>query len=133
MVVEPETGRNGGRVSQRILGLLLGTALAAAVVWPTRRVEDGPVLCPFRLLTGLPCPFCGLTRSWVHTAHGDVAQGFVDHPVGPVLFALTAGVVVWILVMRARAAVPRWLGRLVGLAVVAALVAGSVRLVLAIG
>ena len=45
-------------------------ALAAAATVSPEAVEDGLVICPFRLMTGLPCPGCGLARSWVHLLHG---------------------------------------------------------------
>jgi hypothetical protein len=53
-------------VSPRAIGLValgvLGAGVLAAVVDPT----DGPVVCPFRLATGLDCPLCGATRA-VHS------------------------------------------------------------------
>jgi hypothetical protein len=62
-----------------------GAALVAAAVIPERSIARGPVLCPFRLLTGLPCPGCGLTRSWVGLAHGDFGAAFANNLVGPLL------------------------------------------------
>lgn len=75
--------------------LALGTAF---VLGPG--VADGPVLCPFRRLTGLECPACGLTRSWVHLVHGDVAASASSHPFGLVLLAGLA--LLAVLVVRAR-------------------------------
>ena len=79
---------------------LSGGALAVAAVWPAAHAEDGPVVCPFRLLTGLPCPACGLTRSFVYTLHGRLGDAFAAHAFGPALVVLAA---VW-LVLGRRAA-----------------------------
>jgi hypothetical protein len=51
---------------------------------------DVPVVCGFRRLTGHPCPGCGLTRSLVFLAHGEVASSFQAHPLGPLVFAFVA-------------------------------------------
>ncbi len=63
-------------------------------------IEDGPVLCPFRRVTGLPCPGCGLTRSWVYLAHGWWRESWLAHPFGAALLVvvLALGVVA----LRAR-------------------------------
>lgn len=62
--------------------LLAAGALLAAALIPLPVVEHGPILCPFRLLTGIPCPSCGLTRSWVALMHGDLGQSLAFHPLG---------------------------------------------------
>lgn len=36
--------------------------------------------CPIRLLTGIPCPGCGLSRAWLSFLHLDVVQAFRYHP-----------------------------------------------------
>lgn len=64
---------------------------ATAMLASPGAVADGPVLCPFRRLTGLPCPACGLTRSWVALGHGDLPAAFGDNAFGP-LFLLVAAV-----------------------------------------
>lgn len=46
-----------------------------------------PPLCPFRNLTGLPCPGCGMTRSLVCCGHGLWAEAARYHPLGPLAFA----------------------------------------------
>jgi Protein of unknown function (DUF2752) len=70
----------------------LGLAcLAAAVATDPDAVEAGPVICPFRLATGLPCPGCGLTRSWVFLTHGRWAEAMAANPFG--LVAMVAVVV----------------------------------------
>ena len=42
--------------------------------------------CPFLTLTGHPCPFCGGTRSFAATWHGDLGQALHLYPLGPLLF-----------------------------------------------
>jgi len=41
-----------------------------------------PEVCGFKRVTGLPCPGCGLTRSWVAAVHGDLAASFAFHRLG---------------------------------------------------
>ncbi len=45
--------------------------------------------CPFFLITGHPCPFCGGTRSFAYMWNGDVADSVRLYPLGPALFAGT--------------------------------------------
>ena len=46
--------------------------------------------CTFLYLTGLPCPFCGMTTSWAHAAHLDPLSSIKAQPMGFVFFAMTA-------------------------------------------
>jgi len=48
---------------------------------------EGPVLCPFRLMTGVPCPGCGLTRAFCLMAHGHFAEATHYHALAPVVLA----------------------------------------------
>ena len=53
--------------------------------------------CPFRSMTGLPCPMCGATRAFTHVARGDSA--FLSYNAFWVLVAvalIVAGIVVLI-------------------------------------
>src|SRR5690606_26423686 len=75
-------------------------AVGAAFFFSPDHIEDGPVICPFRRLTGLPCPGCGLTRSWVYAAHGWWRESFLAHPFGLVLLLGVIALVV--VVVRAR-------------------------------
>jgi hypothetical protein len=70
--------------------LIAAFALVAAVVIPVGVVQHGPILCPFRLVTGLPCPGCGLTRSWIYFMHGDLGQSLYFHPLGPISLIVAA-------------------------------------------
>jgi hypothetical protein len=83
------------------LYLPLAAAVAGAVLTSPDRVERLPVICAFRRATGLPCPGCGLTRSWSLTAHGDLAGAFTRHPFGPP--SLLAA---WVAVMLGPRAIP---------------------------
>lgn len=40
----------------------------------------GGGLCIFRLLTGIPCPGCGMTRALAAVLRGDAASAFSFHP-----------------------------------------------------
>jgi Protein of unknown function (DUF2752) len=61
---------------------------------------EGPTLCPFRLATGLPCPFCGTTRSLMALGQGDVEASFQLNPLGLVLSAAALAVAATVLRRR---------------------------------
>jgi hypothetical protein len=74
-----------------------GAAYAAVVVQAVHPVlpEGGPTLCPFHLLTGLPCPGCGMGHALVHALRGDFAGSFRFHPLGMPLLALWTAWLIW--------------------------------------
>lgn len=74
-----------------VAGVTVVAIVAACFVGPDE-AEHGPVLCPFRRVTGLPCPGCGLTRSWVDLLHGDLAAAMTANPFG--IVALVCGLLV---------------------------------------
>ena len=88
-------------------------ALAAAAALDPADIDSGPVLCPFRLLTGLPCPGCGLTRSWVHLVHGGWSEGLSANPFGAVSLVAVLAFVVAVAVAAVRRTPLPDVGRLV--------------------
>lgn len=60
--------------------------LLASLLLPVRLLTEGPVLCLFRRVTDHPCPGCGLTRSFVATAHLRLEEAFSQHLFGPLVF-----------------------------------------------
>ena len=58
--------------SRQAVGLGTLPFVAGALV-PLSAVSGDAVMCPFRAVTGLPCPFCGATRAFVHAGHLDGA------------------------------------------------------------
>lgn len=130
----PQASRRG-RSTVVLLAPVAATGLAAAALIPAGALAAGPTLCPFRLLTGLPCPLCGLTRSWVATMHGDLPTALTLNPFGPPAMALA--VVTVLIGLRAlleqgrrdRSLSPRPGGRVLAFAGIALLVYGAGRLV----
>lgn len=72
-------------------GLGVSDALAACAVVLIALARFYPfdrhpvVVCSLKALTGIPCLTCGMTRSWVHLAHGRVGEAFVQNPLGALL------------------------------------------------
>ncbi|MBA2340399.1 MAG: DUF2752 domain-containing protein [Pyrinomonadaceae bacterium] len=52
------------------------------------------VLCPFRFLTGLPCPGCGMTRAFCHIAHGHFVTALRFNPFS--VFVFLAVIIFWL-------------------------------------
>jgi hypothetical protein len=96
----PESARLPA-ASELIGGAGVGGLVVAALLSPAH-IGNGPVLCPFRLLTGLPCPGCGLTRSWVYLVHGDIGRAVVANPFGPVSIAAVLALAVAAIRARVR-------------------------------
>jgi hypothetical protein len=44
------------------------------------------IVCPFLTVTGLRCPFCGLTGSLLSLSQGELVKAFWYHPVGPIVW-----------------------------------------------
>jgi hypothetical protein len=74
-------------VDLRSLRAAGAAALGAALVLPLVPFEAGP-LCPLRTITGVPCPFCGMTRSVTAAVHGDLARSLVLNPGGILIVVL---------------------------------------------
>jgi hypothetical protein len=54
--------------------------LAATFVVLAVTASQGGSFCPFALLTGIPCPGCGLGRATLALLSGDPRQAFHFHP-----------------------------------------------------
>ncbi|HET6611628.1 MAG TPA: DUF2752 domain-containing protein [Kofleriaceae bacterium] len=68
----------GAHLLAGAIGLLAIGALAP----PSLRqfvAEDGPG-CIFRAVTGIVCPFCGMTHGLIALGHGDLAAAHADNP-----------------------------------------------------
>ena len=55
--------------------------LALAYVLPALPGHPGPP-CPLRMLTGVPCPMCGMTTSVEATVHLDFRAALAANPAG---------------------------------------------------
>ena len=47
--------------------------------------------CTVLLVSGWPCPMCGMTTTFSLLAHGHLVQGTLNQPFGLVLFGITVG------------------------------------------
>jgi hypothetical protein len=58
-------------------------------------LETDQSLCPFKMITGFPCPGCGITKSLVYFYEGDFYKSVSYHILGPlvIVFCLIAIVV----------------------------------------
>lgn len=70
----------------------LSAVLLASALLPlpahSGRILGLPSVCPFYVLTGLPCPGCGLTRAFVCLGHGHWAESLHWHPIGWLVYSV---------------------------------------------
>jgi hypothetical protein len=132
------SSRFGDPAVPHIVVLIICIAMLAAAFIITPAKNGGtlslvgfamPPTCATKMTTGLSCPGCGLTRSWVAAAHGRFQESLSYHNLGWVIMLYTALQLLrhalWLVVptLRKRLERPgRWLDRglvvlLIGLAV----------------
>jgi hypothetical protein len=87
--------------TRRDTRIAAGAMLGAGVVWSRLPVHP-PLACPFRTLTGLPCPLCGMTRAVVAAMHGHVVASLRFNPAGILVVALAIAVVAGLRLDRLR-------------------------------
>lgn len=68
------------------------------------------IICPFRSITGIPCPTCHLTRSAMASLRGDLGLALHHHIFGPPL-VLWLGWAAWRSLRQRRLALPLPSGR----------------------
>lgn len=117
---------------------LLGLSIAVIVLSFVLRVRDQttvvlpvigfplPETCSLKRTTGVECPGCGLTRSFISMAQGQWRRAWRFNPVGPFLFVIVAAQVpyrTWQL-WRLRRGLPEWELRRLSVVLLAGLVVG---------
>jgi Protein of unknown function (DUF2752) len=70
-------------------GTLLLSALVPAIAIPNL------LPCPFKLLTGWPCPGCGLTHAICYISHGRFAMAWAANPFGFLFWPLLVVCLLW--------------------------------------
>jgi hypothetical protein len=84
----------------KVIATRAGRVALVAIAWLlTREVsirtsgfDDGPVLCPWRLITGYPCPGCGGIRAMGAICTGQFEQAWL---LNPIAFLACFVVIVW--------------------------------------
>jgi len=66
-------------------------------------------ICLLKRLTGVPCPTCGMTRSFCSIGRGEFAAAVRFHPLGPLLYVMFAAAMVRSLAIAVSGR--RWLER----------------------
>lgn len=96
------------RASFRMSGQRVAVGAVAALAVANLHVPGRPAtLCPFRALTGLPCPFCGGTTAVVKLGHFDALGAMRANPV-IVLGALVVATMPAVMAFRSSRPVARW-------------------------
>ena len=70
------------KFSIRFLALLALLFLGRFLAVRASGFSTGPSVCLFRNVTGLPCPFCGSTRSVGHILQGEFSHALYSNPLG---------------------------------------------------
>jgi hypothetical protein len=73
-----------------IAGLAIGACDGAAA----RALADGGPACPFRALTGVPCPFCGMTHAVLALGRGDLRGALAANPAAPLVLVIVLAVAI---------------------------------------
>ena len=102
----PEDASGGRRIPPNVRGRLLRRlkllamtiaplallfAILTAGWWIKPAQVSGLPLCFFKVLTGLDCPGCGLTRSFLALARGHLGEAIRFNAAGPLVYLLFAG------------------------------------------
>lgn len=99
------TSHNASRKIESALSVaLLTVARFLPLPLSDHSVAHLPDICMFHRITGLPCPGCGMTRSFICMAHGRFVEAFHYHALGPIAFAIVCA---WALFNVVRLAFPR--------------------------
>ncbi|MBE9223477.1 DUF2752 domain-containing protein [Cyanobacterium stanieri LEGE 03274] len=76
-----------GVYGRSLLFLILSSVIVGSYLLNITETES-PFSCIILAFTGIPCPGCGLTRSFLAMAGGNIWESFYYHLFGPLLFII---------------------------------------------
>ncbi len=78
-----------------IAGALLTLAIPYLIMLNTvtEHLEHSQSLCPIKMLTGFPCPGCGITKSIIFLYEGNVVKSISYHIFGPLVVAFCLAII----------------------------------------
>jgi Protein of unknown function (DUF2752) len=99
-VILPDKTTNRKHWARRMF-LALGAIYAISFLIDARTSALIPRACIWQHFTGLPCPFCGLTRSICEISHGRLWEAMDFNLFGPVVYiagliALAMSLYIWV-------------------------------------
>jgi len=80
-------GESGAMIGHQRWLALLPVATLGYLMARGQGVHLPGIVCPFRSITGVPCPTCHLTRSAMASLRGDLGLALHHHIFGPPLVA----------------------------------------------
>lgn len=98
MNIEVKRGGSSYRAPWQAIAAAAVLVVLGVVVAAQPALEEGPVVCPLRAATGLPCPTCGLLRTTHHVLHGDLGSAFTTNPLDALFLIVFIPVllIVWV-------------------------------------
>lgn len=87
--------------SQRMVYRMLWALCAASYLWLSWQwlkppTGISPTVCPVKLVSGVPCPACGTTRSMLAVLSGHLAEALWINPLGFLAAAMVALLPFWL-------------------------------------
>ncbi|MFH6997737.1 DUF2752 domain-containing protein [Flavobacterium sp. FlaQc-57] len=79
---------NNSKTKRKIYGII-GAAITLIIPFflmlnnHNDHLETDQSFCPFKMVTGFPCPGCGITKSLVYFYQGDIYKSVSYHILGP--------------------------------------------------
>ncbi|MFY7963685.1 MAG: DUF2752 domain-containing protein [Chitinophagaceae bacterium] len=79
-----------------IVGALITLAIPYFIMLNStgKHLENEQSYCPFKMLTGFPCPGCGITKSLINVYQGNIIESLYFHLFGPLTFLFCITVVI---------------------------------------
>lgn len=96
------------RVTAAAFGAAVLGGLAVGALGPEAwraAIADGGPGCPLRAITGVECPFCGMTRATLALGGGDWGAALALHPLAPLVVIGTLALMAIVALGRADALV----------------------------
>lgn len=84
-------------INFRLLLLLIFSLPITLSVFYAYTDHNSPFSCPILAFTGVPCPGCGLTRSFLSLVKLEIKNSFSYHLFGPILFVFLLVIIIYLL------------------------------------
>ncbi len=88
------TGRRADALALHLpYAAVTGILLLASALYNLLPVR--PLVCASRHITGIPCLFCGSTRSFAAMSAGEWSWAFYNSPMAALLYLVVAAIFIW--------------------------------------